>query len=52
LLPVSADILGYQGSTTVSGWMSTPQTDLLPTEVSDPRFGQRYDHVVSGQVYA
>ena len=46
-----ADIVSYQGTVTDSGWNGS-QADLLPTEVQDPAFGQRYDFQVSGQVYA
>ncbi|HXA29412.1 MAG TPA: choice-of-anchor D domain-containing protein [Candidatus Angelobacter sp.] len=48
---VRADITGYQGSPADSGWNST-QADLLPTEVTDPAFGQRFDLPVNGQVFA
>jgi hypothetical protein len=50
-LAAGADILNYQGSSTVSGWNGN-QADLLPTEVQDSAFGQRYDRQVSGQVFA
>ena len=49
-LDVRADITGYTGSSTVSGWINN-QADLLPTEVQDPKFGQQYDATVSGQVF-
>ena len=50
-LQARADVTGYSGSPSISGWVGT-QPDLLPTEVSDPAFGQRYDHAVNGNVYA
>ena len=46
-----ADVLQYSGDTTNTGAYST-QTALLPTEVSDPAFGQQYSVAVIGQVFA
>ena len=50
-LPAHADIVSYQGDVSNAGWNGN-QSDLLPTEVSDPHFGLRYDRTVSGQVFA
>jgi hypothetical protein len=49
-LSVHADITAYTGSSSVSGWINN-QTDLLPTEVQDAKFGQQYDATISGQVF-